>query len=90
MRSIKKDRFDVNRLHAASRCTARSKRSGKRCQGPAVRGKQVCRMHGGSQGSGAPLGQRNGNYRHGTYTKEGVALLRHINMLGRLLKKIPR
>jgi hypothetical protein len=36
MHSTKKDRFDVNRLHASPRCTARSKRSGKRCQGPAT------------------------------------------------------
>jgi hypothetical protein len=46
-------------------------------------------MHGGA-GGGAPKGQRNGNYRHGGSTKEGLALLRHINMLGRLLKRLPR
>jgi hypothetical protein len=84
----KNERFCVLRLRASPRCTARSKRSGQRCRGPAVRGKMVCRFHGA--GGGAPAGQRNGNYRHGTYTKEGVALLRHINMLGRLLKKVPR
>jgi hypothetical protein len=27
-----------------------------------------CRMHGGTHGSGAPKGERNGNYRHGFYT----------------------
>ena len=45
-------------------------------------------MHGA--GGGAPKGQRNGNYRHGGSTKEGLALLRRVNMWGRLLKKLPR
>jgi hypothetical protein len=30
-------------------------------------------MHGGAEGSGAPKGKRNGNYRHGFYTAEAVA-----------------
>lgn len=30
-----------------NQCQARSKRSGLQCQGPAVKGNQVCRMHGG-------------------------------------------
>jgi hypothetical protein len=90
MRPMKKARFDANRLNAALRCTARSKRSGKRCRGPAVRGKQVCRMHGGAAGSGAPTGKRNGNYRHGARSAEAIALLRRINYWGRLLKKISR
>ena len=28
-------------------CTAKSKRSGQRCQSPAIRGKTKCRIHGG-------------------------------------------
>lgn len=31
----------------ANRCTARAKRSGKRCQNPSIRGKDKCRHHGG-------------------------------------------
>ena len=27
-------------------------------------------MHGGADGSGAPKGARNGNYKHGRYTAE--------------------
>lgn len=27
-------------------------------------------MHGGAHGTGAPRGERNGNYRHGLRTKE--------------------
>ena len=33
-------------MRRASRCRATSKRSGKRCRSPAVRGYEVCRMHG--------------------------------------------
>ena len=29
------------------RCSAKSKRSQERCRGPAMRGKRVCRIHGG-------------------------------------------
>ena len=34
----------------ATQCTATSKRSGKRCKNPAVRGWNVCRMHGAGGG----------------------------------------
>jgi hypothetical protein len=60
----------------------------KRGRGPAVRGKRVCRMHGA--GGGAPAGKRNGNYRQGTSTKEAIYLMRDLNMLARLLKRLPR
>ena len=40
---------------------------GKPCRAPAVRGYQVCRMHGAR--GGAPEGKRNGNYRHGARHK---------------------
>jgi hypothetical protein len=30
-------------------------------------------MHGGAQGSGAPKGERNGNYRNGGQTQEAKA-----------------
>ena len=90
MHSTKKDRLDVNRLHAGPRCTARSKRSGQQCRGPAVRGKRVCRMHGGARGSGAPTGKQNGNYRHGARSAEAIALRRRINYWGRLLKTLPK
>jgi len=45
-------------------------------------------MHGGSKGSGAPTGRRNGNFRTGTSTKEGLALIRHLNMLARQLRRL--
>jgi hypothetical protein len=33
-------------------------------------------MHGGAAGSGAPKGERNGNYKHGRYTEEVTAMRR--------------
>jgi hypothetical protein len=44
--------------HEAPRCRAKSKRTGKPCRAPAVRGSRVCRMHGA--GGGAPTGKRMG------------------------------
>ena len=54
-------------LRQAPQCGART-RSGNPCLSPVVRGKRRCRMHGGAKGSGAPFGERNGNYRHGRFT----------------------
>jgi hypothetical protein len=61
-------------LRQAPRCGART-RKGAACQSPAVRGKTRCRMHGGARGSGGPIGERNGNYRHGHYTKQRIATM---------------
>lgn len=47
-------------------------------------------MHGGGAGGGAPSGKSNGRYRHGGCTKEAIALMRDLNMLGKLLKRLPR
>ena len=68
--------------HDAPRCKARSKRTGKRCRAPAVRGFRVCRMHGAN--GGAPTGKQNGNFRHGGRTKEATRASRYINELVRL------
>ncbi len=54
----------------ATRCSATSKRMGKPCQAPAVKGWAVCRFHGAR--GGGPEGNRNGRYRHGLDTKEAV------------------
>jgi len=61
----------INLMHLAPRCTARCKGSKKPCNAPAVKGWNVCRMHGA--GGGAPTGSRNGNYRHGEYTQKAMA-----------------
>jgi hypothetical protein len=53
-------------------CGART-RSGGPCRAPKVAGKSRCRMHGGAAGSGAPMGERNGNWRHGRFTCEAIS-----------------
>jgi hypothetical protein len=37
-----------------------------------------CRMHGGAKGSGGPRGDRNGNFKHGLWTRESVAARRAV------------
>src|SRR5437763_4530560 len=72
-------------------CRARSKRSGKPYQAPAVRGWAVCRMHGA--GGGAPKGNKNA-LKHGLYTAEAIAERRAIRALlresGELLEGFER
>lgn len=65
------------------RCGART-RSGSPCKAPAVAGRRRCRMHGGAEGSGAPPGERNGNYRNGYWTKEAIDERRHLRALVRM------
>ncbi len=38
-------------------------------------------MHGGAEGSGAPKGERNGNYKHGHFTREAIEFQRQIRAL---------
>jgi uncharacterized protein YjcR len=71
-------------MHQVSRCRARSKRSGKPCQSPAVSGYSVCRMHGA--GGGAPRGNKNA-LKHGDFTAEGLALKREIQALARMARE---
>jgi hypothetical protein len=52
-----------------------SRRSGKRCQAPAVRGWSVCRMHGAR--GGAPKGNSNAR-KHGRYAGAVVARRREL------------
>jgi uncharacterized protein YjcR len=70
-------------MRQALRCHAKSKRTGKPCQSPAVRGSNVCRMHGA--GGGAPKGNRNA-LKHGEFTAEALALKREIAALTRMTK----
>jgi glucans biosynthesis protein len=77
------------RLREARRCGAKT-RSGKPCRSPAVHGRPRCRMHGCGRGSGGPLGERNGNYRHGRHTKERMALREVVRQLVREAKALTR
>src|SRR6516162_9780263 len=45
-----------------------------------------CRLHGGARGSGAPAGERNGQYRHGERTKGAIAERRKFSALLKLLR----
>ena len=71
-------------MHLASRCHAKSKRSGLQCRSPAVRGYAVCRMHGAC--GGPPRGNRNA-LKHGDFTTEGLTLKRQISALSRMARE---
>ncbi len=78
----------MNRAYAfqkAPRCSATSKRTGKRCRAPAVRGWAVCRFHGAR--GGAPKGAQNGKYKHGLYTNEAIEERRALSALLRESRK---
>jgi hypothetical protein len=70
---------DPSRLNQAPRCRART-RQGTPCRQPVVTGKARCRMHGGTDGIGAPHGNRNA-LKHGLYTAEAIAQRREIAAL---------
>ena len=76
-------------MRAAPRCGARC-RDGSPCEAPAVRGQRRCRMHGGARGSGAPRGERNGNYRHGRATVGAQRWRRYLSARVRLLGRMVR
>jgi hypothetical protein len=71
---------------AAPRCRARCRRSKAPCRGPAIRGKSVCRLHGGK--GGGPLGERNGAYRTGHYTAEAKVERRQLRHLLQELRSL--
>ena len=54
------------------RCSAKSKRSGKQCKNYAVKGFNVCRMHGARGGAKTPQGKtksRMARLTHGYYSE---------------------
>ena len=69
------------------RCGART-RSGSPCKSAPVTGRRRCRMHGGADGSGAPKGPRNGNYKHGRYTEEVQETRRWLRDATKLLRDL--
>jgi hypothetical protein len=73
-------------LQTAPRCGART-RSGKPCRCPATK-KGRCRLHGGAPGSGAPPGERNGQYRHGERTKGAIAERLRFGVLLKILRAV--
>jgi hypothetical protein len=73
--------------HACPRCGAKTRR-GTSCQGPAMRGRRRCRMHGGQ--AGAPCGPGNGMFRHGLRTIEVIEQRRATALLIREYRRILR
>jgi hypothetical protein len=71
----------AKRLATAPRCTAMAKTTRGRCKGPAVRGWNVCRIHGAR--GGAPFGPANGRWPNGARTKATEALARTVAELVR-------
>jgi hypothetical protein len=53
-----------------------------------VTGRRRCRMHGGADGSGAPSGTRNGNYKHGRCTEEVAATRRWLREAAHMLREL--
>ena len=76
-------------LTNAPLCQARN-RAGNPCRCPAMKGKARCRMHGGANGSGAPKGDRNGMWRHGSYASEAMALRRAASQLIQMVREAGR
>ena len=75
-------------LANAPRCGAKT-RSGSACRSPAVRGRQRCRMHGGTN-KGAPRGNSNAR-KHGNRSveaEEQLKLVRRANLDLRVLGKL--
>ena len=72
-------------LANAPRCGAKT-RSGSSCNSPAVRDRQRCRMHGGTN-KGAPKGNRNA-FVHGNRSAEAKEQLKLVKAADRLLKSV--
>ena len=66
-------------MRESRRCGARTRKGGP-CKSPAVSGRARCRMHGGANGSGAPVGNQNA-LKHGNYTRESLELQKHVRDL---------
>lgn len=71
-------------MQSALRCGAKT-RSGKPCAAPAVTGRNRCRLHGGADGVGAPVGNTNA-LKHGRFTKKAIFERRQVKIAKRLAK----
>ena len=78
----------MSKAHAATRCAAHSKRTGERCNGPAVTGWRVCRFHGA--GGGHPSGKDHPSWKHGMRAYEWINERRMLNELIREAREIER
>ncbi|MDB5243567.1 MAG: hypothetical protein JWP57_4192 [Spirosoma sp.] len=78
----------MSAANSAPRCTAKSKRTAERCNGPAVTGWQVCRFHGA--GGGHPVGKAHPSWKHGMRSRELLEMRRLVAQLGRETREIER
>ncbi|MFA9231578.1 MAG: hypothetical protein ACEQSU_12670 [Microgenomates group bacterium] len=81
---MQSDANPMHNAHAATKCHAKAKATGRRCKAPAVVGWKVCRMHGA--GGGAPTGPANGAWKHGGRSNEAIKVQRMIEGFARLAK----
>jgi uncharacterized protein YjcR len=72
---------NTNPMMNSARCGAKT-RKGRPCKSPAVHDKKRCRMHGGAEGSGAPIGNKNA-LKNGFYTKEAIEERKQLNEMMR-------
>jgi hypothetical protein len=77
--------FRLLNLRSSPRCGAKT-RSGTPCQGPKVKGRPKCRLHGCGQGSGAPRGDANGAFKHGAWTEEAMETRRKLSQAMRAFR----
>jgi len=66
-------------LRSLPRCQAMAKSTGRRCGNPAMKGKQVCYIHGGKS-PGAPRDNKNA-LKHGNFTSEAFQRRNYLQML---------
>jgi hypothetical protein len=78
---------ETGHVSQAAPCGAKT-RSGAPCKSAPVTGRRRCRMHGGADGSGAPRGNKNGNYKHGRYTEEVAATRRWLRDAAHMIRKL--
>lgn len=83
---MKVDVDPLSAANAALRCHARSKRTGKPCTQPAVRGWKVCRLHGA--GGGHKAGPTHPQWKHGMRSREWVETRKAISELAREAREI--
>ena len=79
-------RESLYQANVAPRCQTHSERTGLPCQGPAVRGWIVCRMHGA--GGGHAAGTSHPSWKRGARSQEAVEVRNAVNKLVREAGKL--
>lgn len=69
-----------------TKCLAKTRR-GTLCQKSLAKGKNRCRMHGGAEGSGAKIGNKNA-FKHGRYSSEAILTRLRLRIFIRIFKTV--